>query len=386
MVDLKHTSLEDRLQSFRPWRRDLPAKKALAYTGFTNDRETPTNDAVICVYCQKQLEGWLPEEIPAEEHFRHSPHCILSTPHLIESRTMSFKTGTLRFLPRVATALATDGLFLYNLNKTSNDLFCYVCGFYCSLIDSRDRHVAVVVAIRKAHHAFSPHCRARRASLAADSLGNKDSLPTHFLYRLISLQVSPADLVHHELDLAQTPHTVVVTHRPQPNALKVSLAPMSAPSGPFSPPSDSPSPPASPQSSDSQTTASLSSDSSPRPVATTQTETETQTPPPTQPRATINPPQANPTILTPQATQTPQTTPATATVTPPDSVQAIYQVDPVVADLATFLSTEEKTTYTLKDSLRVGLSRMLAKAREVTDLEMEKTRAELTAIITNHQY
>ncbi|KAL1122338.1 hypothetical protein AAG570_003743 [Ranatra chinensis] len=69
---------ENRLRTFSKWpfadgNKCIPEK--LAQAGFYKIEHT--NDGTVCYYCEKELDGWEPEDDPYEEHKAHSGRCPL---------------------------------------------------------------------------------------------------------------------------------------------------------------------------------------------------------------------------------------------------------------------------------------------------------------------
>ncbi|XP_033120397.1 baculoviral IAP repeat-containing protein 5-like [Anneissia japonica] len=81
-----------RLASFVDWpfTEDCsctPAKMAAA--GFYHCPTDQEPDAVKCFMCQKELDGWEPNDDPMSEHKRHSPNCaLINLKKDIEDKTM----------------------------------------------------------------------------------------------------------------------------------------------------------------------------------------------------------------------------------------------------------------------------------------------------------
>ncbi|XP_041473201.1 baculoviral IAP repeat-containing protein 5-like [Lytechinus variegatus] len=68
----------NRLDSFKDWpfQEDcscVPQK--LAEAGFYHIPSEQEPDAVRCFMCQKELDGWEPDDDPMSEHRKHAPKC-----------------------------------------------------------------------------------------------------------------------------------------------------------------------------------------------------------------------------------------------------------------------------------------------------------------------
>ncbi|XP_005108138.1 baculoviral IAP repeat-containing protein 5 [Aplysia californica] len=67
-----------RLKTFQKWPNDpdwtcTPEKLAAAGFYFRPSPEAPDN--VCCPFCNKELDGWEPDDDPYQEHKKHSPRC-----------------------------------------------------------------------------------------------------------------------------------------------------------------------------------------------------------------------------------------------------------------------------------------------------------------------
>ena len=62
----------ERLHSFVDWTNDYVQPAALANAGFIYTNE---GDRVRCFFCHILISDWQENDIPMEEHRRHSPEC-----------------------------------------------------------------------------------------------------------------------------------------------------------------------------------------------------------------------------------------------------------------------------------------------------------------------
>ncbi|OLL24679.1 Protein bir1 [Neolecta irregularis DAH-3] len=86
-INLKMLFFESRAASFRPvatgsrkkapqqWPHESPTPEALANAGFYYKPQTDSNDNVVCFMCKKNLNGWVPDDDPIQEHYIHAQEC-----------------------------------------------------------------------------------------------------------------------------------------------------------------------------------------------------------------------------------------------------------------------------------------------------------------------
>ncbi|OAG29763.1 hypothetical protein NEDG_00896 [Nematocida displodere] len=152
----QQTTLQDRLQTFKRWKTPFLHPEDLAYAGFVKDTDSSMSDAVMCVFCRKPLEGWQENESPFVEHERHSPDCVLFNLHDARAREAMFKHGFHTFPDTAVKDLSRKGLVLYNLTPGTVDLFCYACGFICSIDRACSRSLGRKV--KELHTQATPVC------------------------------------------------------------------------------------------------------------------------------------------------------------------------------------------------------------------------------------
>lgn len=177
--------METRLASFKNWEPDWPKTKHLAYSGFQKDTESGAEDAVVCVFCTKCLEGWAYPELPHREHLEHAPRCILMNLASKSARQQTFEHGSHSFRPKVTHLLAGEGLFMYNIKEEQTTLICYACGFKCT-VTSFPPQKSLRATITDLHAEFDPGCKKKREADGKE--GQKES-PAPIPYKILSCEV-----------------------------------------------------------------------------------------------------------------------------------------------------------------------------------------------------
>ncbi|KIX99751.1 uncharacterized protein Z520_04387 [Fonsecaea multimorphosa CBS 102226] len=80
---MEYATYESRLASFEPpskrsklgWPHKTPTPDELARAGFYYKPSSASNDNTICYLCERQLDGWEPDDDPVGEHLKHSSDC-----------------------------------------------------------------------------------------------------------------------------------------------------------------------------------------------------------------------------------------------------------------------------------------------------------------------
>ncbi|EXJ67671.1 uncharacterized protein A1O5_09017 [Cladophialophora psammophila CBS 110553] len=80
---MEYATLESRLATFEPpskrsklgWPHKTPTPEELARAGFYYKPSSASNDNTICYLCERQLDGWEPDDDPIGEHYKHSSDC-----------------------------------------------------------------------------------------------------------------------------------------------------------------------------------------------------------------------------------------------------------------------------------------------------------------------
>ncbi|KIW24101.1 uncharacterized protein PV07_09835 [Cladophialophora immunda] len=80
---MEYATYESRLATFEPpskrsklgWPHKTPTPEELARAGFYYKPSSASNDNTICYLCERQLDGWEPDDDPAGEHLKHSGDC-----------------------------------------------------------------------------------------------------------------------------------------------------------------------------------------------------------------------------------------------------------------------------------------------------------------------
>ncbi|BFZ17875.1 hypothetical protein BsWGS_20914 [Bradybaena similaris] len=82
----------ERLKTFEEWPNELNwacTPQKLASAGFYFSPSQESLDNVCCLFCQKELDGWEPDDDPLKEHKKHSAHCpFLSLKKPVEKLTI----------------------------------------------------------------------------------------------------------------------------------------------------------------------------------------------------------------------------------------------------------------------------------------------------------
>jgi Inhibitor of Apoptosis domain len=200
----KRASLIERKDTFSEWEFPHLSPKLLAYAGFVKCGEEASSDAVMCVYCEKSLEGWRRTEVPVIEHCRHMHKCPLFNLGTGPARAAMFGFTRSPFLSHAIRELVRGGFFPYDVDPGETSLFCYSCGmaFRVSSSVERARDVSYILA---EHSAVYPRCASKRGwrgkgsrqFLPHTSIG-EDSL---FFVKLISGHVDLETLPFREMDV-----------------------------------------------------------------------------------------------------------------------------------------------------------------------------------------
>ncbi|OAP56415.1 hypothetical protein AYL99_09594 [Fonsecaea erecta] len=80
---MEYATYESRLATFEPpskrsklgWPHKTPTPDELARAGFYYKPSSASNDNTICYLCERQLDGWEPDDDPVGEHLKHSGDC-----------------------------------------------------------------------------------------------------------------------------------------------------------------------------------------------------------------------------------------------------------------------------------------------------------------------
>ncbi|CAG5122396.1 unnamed protein product [Candidula unifasciata] len=82
----------ERLKTFGEWPNELSwacTPQKLAHAGFYFSPGPESLDNVCCLFCQKELDGWEPDDDPLKEHKKHSATCpFLSLKKPVEKLTL----------------------------------------------------------------------------------------------------------------------------------------------------------------------------------------------------------------------------------------------------------------------------------------------------------
>ncbi|OAL36421.1 hypothetical protein AYO20_04317 [Fonsecaea nubica] len=82
-IPMEYATYESRLATFEPpskrsklgWPHKTPTPEELARAGFYYKPSSASNDNTICYLCERQLDGWEPDDDPIGEHLKHSSDC-----------------------------------------------------------------------------------------------------------------------------------------------------------------------------------------------------------------------------------------------------------------------------------------------------------------------
>ncbi|KAJ8377663.1 hypothetical protein AAFF_G00255080 [Aldrovandia affinis] len=87
---------ENRLKTFVGWPFEegcACTPENMARAGFIHTPTDSCPDVAQCCFCYKELEGWQPEDDPAEEHRAHAQHCaFVSLGKAAEELSVSFSS------------------------------------------------------------------------------------------------------------------------------------------------------------------------------------------------------------------------------------------------------------------------------------------------------
>lgn len=206
----KQTSLEKRISSYAA-RKLCIKEEVLAFAGFSKDTDNLCRDGTVCDFCGKSLEGWEKADIPIREHEKHSEKCLLFFLHQIKHRILSFNHGYHTLTKNSVEVLAKNGLFMYCLSNRSSDVFCFNCGFFCTL-SSPWTHKASLHPVFLAHKEFAPRCERTRKEMKRVSPTERMKERV-FYHRLLSNKVDLNALPHYFVD-ARWSKTIEVTRTP----------------------------------------------------------------------------------------------------------------------------------------------------------------------------
>ncbi|MGH0161277.1 UNVERIFIED_CONTAM: hypothetical protein FKN15_046800 [Acipenser sinensis] len=76
--ECKMYHLENRLKTYSGWpftEGCVCTPENMAKAGFIHCPTENSPDVAQCFFCYKELEGWEPDDVPEQEHQRHSPAC-----------------------------------------------------------------------------------------------------------------------------------------------------------------------------------------------------------------------------------------------------------------------------------------------------------------------
>ncbi|GFN98395.1 baculoviral iap repeat-containing protein 5 [Plakobranchus ocellatus] len=93
--DIRLLCTSERLKTFEAWPNEVDCKctpEKLAEAGFYFHPCKESPDNVCCVFCDKELDGWEPDDDPMLEHKKHSKKC----PYLAMPQPFSPQNLTIR--------------------------------------------------------------------------------------------------------------------------------------------------------------------------------------------------------------------------------------------------------------------------------------------------
>ncbi|KAI5172976.1 hypothetical protein NEFER03_1969 [Nematocida sp. LUAm3] len=375
----KGASLEERLQSYKQWKTDIQPKETFAYAGFIKDVPSTRSDALSCAFCLKSLEGWDSEEVPVEEHQKHSSNCVLFNTHRFRDREF-LATATKSLLSYdIRKALCKNGLALYCLEKNTLDFFCYYCGFLLSIKKSQESiDMPTVLSI---HTKFHPTCQKSRETIKK-STKTHEATKKYFFYRLLSEKISIENHPRHWIN--EKTLDVNICDKRSFSFLKHSSSAIRAeeskvlkrPRGPrkkmstedsqtFSSFEDSQES-SLPSSLTSSLTNSLKSISESENVQNIEKNSVEEHRAPKKSFRDV--PQIMLTPLSPSKSAFPQET-----------------IGDTIRVLNSFINEEERSSLNIKSALNLALQRLLAQVRDATEREMEGIRAEISISLAEHK-
>ncbi|KAI5191283.1 hypothetical protein NECID01_1395 [Nematocida sp. AWRm77] len=180
----KHTSLEKRIMSYKKHAGISPPPADLALAGFCKDTDDQEDDAVICVFCAKPLVGWGDSDSPLEEHVDHSPKCLLFSVYRTKARERTFQYGKHPFSKTAIRHLTTAGMCLYNLTRHTSDVFCCFCGFFYSLPNGMESSTMYTKILEQ--HTKESKCQERVLRYGRMQQITLEDLSALFFFELLS--------------------------------------------------------------------------------------------------------------------------------------------------------------------------------------------------------
>ncbi|KAH9386426.1 uncharacterized protein NEMAJ01_1322 [Nematocida major] len=365
----KATSLKARIQSFEARTRERTAHSALelAYAGFSFDPTGTSDDAVVCNFCGKALENWSSSDVPAIEHQKHSPSCILFNAHEMKARLLSFKYGLHAIKGASLRSLALNGLFMYNIKNSSPHMICIHCGFSCAVVGSQMHKIAP--RINELHLWHAPKCIPTQAEHAEQMQKNAqdDSTKTCFVNKVISREVCLRAGTRYRIKLDEHPENNIEVITPNGSELMTT--------------GDLPAKADFQKRSRFRGVGKKAANKKPNLLDTSFLESSFSEAAAHEDSPLENnaPPQAD----SPSALENvpEKQAPAAASACKDSALETAdgsIQPNPIVSDLAKFLTPEEQSSLPLKDALYLGLARTLEHIREITTQDIEEVRRELS--------
>ncbi|KAI5181445.1 hypothetical protein NEOKW01_1626 [Nematocida sp. AWRm80] len=332
MAVSKYNTVSQRLETFKEWRQERPGKEDLAYAGFIWEPSKKSSDAVVCVWCDKSLEGWDPTDVPMVEHYQHQPMCTLSSLHQIQNRQETLTATLPDITVPTSLKLASNGIFSYNLVPEEKSFFCYMCGLWVT-ISANASMLGFASKSHILHSKLSPECRYARVkhSNPACPKPTLKEIQTMFYFKLLSNQIDLSSWKKYDLTKVQT---------------KAALSKLLGI-----------------QSTDPRESLDLSESNIS--IDTISLSTLPKNTFPTAPALQEN--------LLPSISTEPKDSSA-CTI-------RLSEVDPVVKDLLEYLTKEEAETLPIKEALFLGLQRLIAQTKQVIDKDIETLKEEIFLLI-----
>ncbi|KAK6479720.1 baculoviral IAP repeat-containing protein 5a [Huso huso] len=114
--ECKMYHLENRLKTYSGWpftEGCVCTPENMAKAGFIHCPTENSPDVAQCFFCYKELEGWEPDDVPEQEHQRHSPAChFIALKKPVEELTleelMKLQKERQKFLIKKTTNQAID--------------------------------------------------------------------------------------------------------------------------------------------------------------------------------------------------------------------------------------------------------------------------------------